>query len=143
MNAQAKFALPWVIVGVAVAYVMYLGLTTTWQYYVLVDECGMQAEQWRGKRLRVNGKVEKDSLHISQDRRTASFILSGDKHQIPVRCSGPLPDNLADCMDVVVEGVLQDDGHLQGQRVITRCASKYAPKDSSSPAPVQRAQSPY
>jgi len=32
---------------------------------------------------------------------------------------------------VVVEGVLQDDGHLQGQRVITRCASKYAPRDKS------------
>jgi len=31
----------------------------------------------------------------------------------------------------VVEGVLQEDGFLQAQRVITRCASKYAPKDNS------------
>jgi len=120
-------------VGAAVIlYVAFLGLSTTWQYYVLVDECQEQSGQFSGKRLRVSGRVARGSLSISEDRRKTCFLLAGDTHQIPVECGGPLPDNLAECIDVVVEGVLQEDGHLQGQKVITRCASKYAPKDNSS-----------
>jgi len=40
---------------------------------------------------------------------------------------GNAADNLAENMDVVVEGTLQDDG-IRGYKVITRCASKYEPK---------------
>ena len=39
---------------------------------------------------------------------------------------GPLPDNLAEEMEVVVEGSLEPSGCLRGDRVLTRCASKYA-----------------
>ncbi len=142
MNAKVKLALAGAVIAIVVVYLTFLGLSTTWQYYLLVDECQGQVDQFRGKRLRVSGRVEKGSLHISPDRREASFRLCGDKHKLPVSCLGPLPDNLADCMDVVVEGVLQDDGHLQGQKVITRCASKYAPKDHSAPGQAKEFRSP-
>jgi len=128
MIINAKLALPVALLAGVVFYLAFLGYSTTWQYYMLVDECEPQVSQFQGKRLRVSGRVASKSLQISADRRTASFVLCGDKHEMPVRCSGPLPDNLTDCMEVVVEGVLQGDGHLRGQRVITRCASKYAPQ---------------
>lgn len=131
MNGAMKLALAGTISAAVILYVAFLGLSTTWQYYVLVDECQEQADGFRGKRLRVSGRVAHGSLSISEDRRKTCFFLAGDRHQIWVDCAGPLPDNLADCIDVVVEGVLQEDGHLQGQKVITRCASKYAPKDNS------------
>lgn len=115
-----------------VAYLAVLGLSNTWQYYVLVDECHAQRSQLQGKRLRVSGRVASGSLHITEDRREASFLLDGEIHQIAVLCTGPLPDNLNERMEVVVEGVLQADGQLRGQRVITRCASKYAPGDKST-----------
>jgi cytochrome c-type biogenesis protein CcmE len=134
MNAKMKLLLAGMIIAVVVVYVTYLGQSSSWQYYLVVDECQAQAERFTGKRLRVAGRIATGSLHISQDRRQATFVLSGDMQQIPVNCSGLLPDNLADSMDVVVEGTLQGDGHLQGQRVITRCASKYAPKDNTGSA---------
>jgi cytochrome c-type biogenesis protein CcmE len=130
MNGKVKLVLAGTVMAIAVSYVAFLGLSTTWEYYLLVDECGGQVDKFRGKRLRVSGRVEKGSLYISPDRRETSFRLAGDKYSFAVSCSGPLPDNLADCMDVVVEGELRGDGHLRGQRVITRCASKYAPKES-------------
>ena len=40
-----------------------------------------------------------------------------------------MPDNLAEDIDVVVEGTLQAN-ELLGDKVITRCASKYQPADS-------------
>ncbi len=132
MNAKVKLAVAGTVIAVVVVYVAFLGLSSSWQYYVLVDECASQVDQFRGKRLRVNGHVVKGSLQISADRREASFRLNGAKHEFSVTCAGPLPDNLADGMDVVVEGVLQNDTHLQGQKVITRCASKYAAKAVAS-----------
>jgi cytochrome c-type biogenesis protein CcmE len=131
MNGKIKLALAGTISVVVVLYLTSLFLSTSWQYYLLVDECREQPGRFYGKRLRVSGKVAGRSLTISVDRRKASFVLAGHNHQIRVNCSGPLPDNLSENIDVVVEGVLQEDGHLQGQRVITRCASKYAPKDNS------------
>jgi cytochrome c-type biogenesis protein CcmE len=128
MHAKATLAIAGVVAAGALLYVAFLSVSTTWQYYVLVDECQEQADHFRGKRLRVSGRVATGSLSVAPDRRSAFFVLAGAAHQIPVTCSGPLPDNLAENIDVVVEGTLQDDDHLQGQRVITRCASKYAPK---------------
>jgi cytochrome c-type biogenesis protein CcmE len=43
-------------------------------------------------------------------------------------CRCALPDNLAENIDVVVEGMLQAD-EIHGDKVITRCASKYQPAD--------------
>jgi cytochrome c-type biogenesis protein CcmE len=51
-----------------------------------------------------------------------------------------LPDNLAEKMAMVVEGRLDDSGTLHGDKVLTRCASKYQsqPRDDSN----QTAQRP-
>jgi cytochrome c-type biogenesis protein CcmE len=48
----------------------------------------------------------------------------GTTHHLHVMCDCRLPDNLAEDMDVVVEGTLHADC-IRGDRVITRCASKY------------------
>lgn len=132
MGTAARLTLAGAVCAAMLLYLAYLGFSTTWQYYVLVDECGAEAGRFSGKRLRVSGKVAPGTLAITEDRRQACFHLVGDTHRIPVRCAGPLPDNLAECIDVVVEGILQEDGQLQGHKVITRCASKYAPKGQES-----------
>jgi cytochrome c-type biogenesis protein CcmE len=111
----------------------YLGASSSWQYYVLVDECVVHADQLRGKRLRVSGRVAVGTLNPAPDRRGATFVLEGEAHRVSVCYPGALPDNLAEGRDVVVEGALKDDGHLQGETIITRCASKYAPAEPARP----------
>ncbi len=76
--------------------------------------------------MRVSGKVALGSLDVATDRRQATFKLCGNGGELPVRCVGPLPDNLAEDMEVVVEGQLDESGLLQGDQLLTRCASKYA-----------------
>jgi cytochrome c-type biogenesis protein CcmE len=129
MSINAKLAIGVLAMGAAIAYIAYLGASTSWKYYVLVDECAVGAEQFRGKQLRVSGVVAPGSLKIAGDRRQAEFVLRGDEHRLPVVCGGPLPDNLAESVHVVVEGTLQSDNSLRGERVLTRCASKYAAED--------------
>lgn len=131
MNRPFRIATASAVIAAVIGYVAYLGASSSWRYYVVVDECVAEADRLAGKRLRVSGRVVPGTLAVSGDRRSASFRLSGHESAIPVQCNGTLPDNLKEEMDIVVEGILQPDGRLRGDRVITRCASKYAPKDAS------------
>jgi cytochrome c-type biogenesis protein CcmE len=125
MSVNAKLIAGATVVAAMVAYVAYLGASSSYQYYVLVDECVADADVLHGKRVRVSGRVATDSLVISDDRGRAEFVLQGEREKIVVTCTGLLPDNLAEGLDVVVEGTLQDAAGLEGDKVLTRCASKY------------------
>ena len=82
-------------------------------------------------RIRVSGKVAAESLHVADDGRQAAFSLQGRRHRLPVVCPGPLPDRLAEGIDVVVEGRLDASGCLRGEKIVTRCASKYESRATS------------
>lgn len=125
MSPHAKLALGAVIIAGAATYLAYLGASTTWQYYLLVDECAQRQVELVGHRMRVSGQVAPETLQLSIDRRLATFVLSGTQSKLPVSCQGPLPDNLAEGIEVVVEGTLERGGLLRGEKVMTRCASKY------------------
>ena len=132
MLPSAKLAVGAAVMALATAYLAYLGAATSWRYYVLVDECAQAGDTFRGVRLRVSGHVAAETLVVQQDRQLATFTLLGTQSKLRVSCPGPLPDNLAEGMDVVVEGTMHQGGLLQGERVLTRCASKYqADKDGS------------
>ena len=64
---------------------------------------------------------------MENDRRRASFTLAGEKEgaNLKVDCRGPLPDNLAEGIAVLVEGRIDDGGVLHGEKVLTRCDGKY------------------
>ncbi|HUT12523.1 MAG TPA: cytochrome c maturation protein CcmE [Thermoguttaceae bacterium] len=143
MTTGRKLAIGGLVVGGVTAYMAYVGASASWQYYLTADECVADAEALRGDRIRVSGKVAADSLTIAADRTQAEFLLEGTRERLRVICAGPLPDNLAENVEVVVEGRLEDSGLLRGSKVLTRCASKYQSQDSrasSHPAEPSRAE---
>jgi cytochrome c-type biogenesis protein CcmE len=125
MLTQMKLMIGALVCALATAYLAYLGASQSWQYYMLVDECVQESATIAGQRLRVSGHVAPESLVVQSDRSQATFTLKGQRSSLIVSCRGPLPDNLAADMDVVVEGTLTSDGLLRGEKVLTRCASKY------------------
>jgi cytochrome c-type biogenesis protein CcmE len=129
MTTGTRFAIGGAIIAAATSYVAYLGAATSWQYYVTVDECAADASSLLGRPLRVNGRIASQSLQINPERNQARFILQGAEQAIETTCVGPLPDNLAEDLDVVVEGRLESASVLRGRKVLTRCASKYRTKE--------------
>ena len=140
MTTGSKLALAAVIAIGTTAYVAYSAASSGWQYYLSVDECMASDAPRLGDRIRVNGTIAKETLQIAADRTEASFALAGTERNLPVVCPGPLPDNLRDGLQVVVEGTLDESGILRGEKVLTRCASKYAsppgaPEAQADPPP--------
>ena len=134
MGMRTKLLLCSALITASIGYAVYLGASNSWQYYLQVDECLGQADQFRGKRLRLSGCVAADSLKTSPEYRQANFVLEGNEHRLQVCYRGTIPDNLAEGREVVVEGTLGGDDHFECETLITRCASKYAPKDTSNRA---------
>jgi cytochrome c-type biogenesis protein CcmE len=130
MSTGKKLAIAGLVVAGVTAYMAYLGASSSWQYYMTVHECVENASQVAGRRIRVSGTIVPGSLVVAPDRQEARFSLSEAGSQLAVVCKGPLPDDLSatKSMDVVVEGRLGDPSTLQGDKLITRCASKYDAK---------------
>ena len=128
MSPGLKLTAGALLMAAAIGYLAYLGAASSWQYYLSVDEAVADGAHLLGKRIRVSGRVRTGSLRIVDDRRHATFDLAGELHTLHATCRCTLPDNLAEGIDVVVEGTLQADG-IHGDKVITRCASKYQPMD--------------
>jgi cytochrome c-type biogenesis protein CcmE len=128
-----------VIVGIT-AYMAYLGASSSWQYYVTVKECIENAKDMSGQRIRISGSIAPGSLLIASDRQEARFSLIESGSKLAVVCKGPLPDDLSPdkSTDVVVEGRLADDQTFRGEKLITRCASKYDAKAKQPDAVADR-----
>jgi cytochrome c-type biogenesis protein CcmE len=126
MGTGRTLALGAGVIAVATAYWALSGAAATWQYYLTVDECVDRAAQIVGSRLRIHGTVGPETLQIDRSRRQASFVLAGERGCMHVICTGTLPDNLAEGMEVVVEGQLERRDLVRGHKVMTKCASKYA-----------------
>ena len=84
-----------------------------------------------GSRLRVHGRVDTGSLQIDRQKQQATFRLASDTQSLNVTCSGTIPDNLAEGMEVVVEGQLDSPVHVRGYKLMTKCSSKYASQGTS------------
>ena len=131
MTSGMRLAIGGTVIAFATAYLGYCGAASSWQYYLTVDECLSDVAVYGGVRLRVSGTIASDSLSIDSHRTHATFALRGTTEDLPVTFSGLLPDNLAEEMEVVVEGQIVRD-QLQAERVLTRCASKYAPSQQTA-----------
>ena len=132
MTTGRKLAVASMLVAVAIVYLTYLGAAESWQYYLTVDECLNDVSLHGGTCLRINGKVARGSLQIAPGRRQVDFTLQGAKGSLAVTFSGTIPDNLAENMDVVVEGRFENETQLHADKILTRCASKYQSKNPST-----------
>ena len=131
MTTSKRLALGGIIVFAVTAYMAYVGASTSWKYYVTADECVDDAVTLAHQRVRVSGRVDPGSLQITPDRSQAHFSLAGTHNSLHVVCRCLIPDNLAEGMEVVVEGRLDSGGLLCGEKVLTRCASKYESVETS------------
>ena len=140
MSTGKKLVIAGLVIAGVTAYMAYLGASASWRYYMTVQECVENATQVAGQRIRVSGTILPGSLVIAPDRQEARFALGEAGSSLPVVCKGPLPDDLSPAknMDVVVEGHLEGSCTLKGDKLITKCASKYSAQKKEPAATADR-----
>jgi len=128
-NKTLKIGLTTVVLLLAFAGLLRSTLRDGTEYYKHVDEVMIEPEQWYGKKLQLHGFVVKDSVLRRRDSLDYKFQVETNGHVVPATYSGIVPDTFKGEAEVVLKGVLTQDGfQVEPNGVMAKCPSKYEPK---------------
>jgi cytochrome c-type biogenesis protein CcmE len=120
---------PWLFLGfvvIAGGVVMTQFLTSAIDYYCNVDEIGVKEQCSGDRRVRIQGRVEQDSLVRGGNGGIESFTIAFNGKEMPVdyRNGAALPDLFQECIPVVVAGKLTN-GAFEGSTVDVKHSNEY------------------
>ena len=97
-------------------------LTSAIDYYCNVDEVGVKEGCDAGRRLRIQGVVDENS--VQNDGVVTSFSVSFNGATMPVRYDGEPGGIFKECIPVVVHGIVED-GVFLGDRIEVKHSNEY------------------
>jgi cytochrome c-type biogenesis protein CcmE len=132
MSRRLKFLTGGALIALALAYLIYAGVTQSAVYFVTPAE--LRAAPVVGKSYRLGGMVVPGSLVWEPQTLNLRFTLSDGQAVIPVRHRGTPPDLFGEGRGAVVEGRWQQDGHFQATLILAKHSEEYkAPHGTSQP----------
>ena len=132
MRRHRKFLVGGAIIALALAYLIYAGVTQSAVYFVTPAE--LQAAPVSGKAYRLGGMVVPGTLTWDAPTLALAFSLSDGKATVPVRHRGTPPDLFGEGRGAVVEGRWTKDGYFDASLILAKHSEEYkAPHDASQP----------
>jgi cytochrome c-type biogenesis protein CcmE len=127
---KPKFLVGGAVILLALAYMIYAGVTQSVVYFVTPSELG--AAPVAGKAYRLGGMVQPGSLTWEPKTLALSFSLSDGRATIPVRHKGTPPDLFGEGRGAVVEGSWSPEGYFRSTHIMAKHSEEYkAPHDTS------------
>ena len=144
MRVKPRFLIGGGLIVGAIAYLIVIGIRSTSEYYLTVDEAQAREGELLGQAVRVAGRVKSGSISWEPATLTLGFAIgplpppdgsavqkvsSQPPQEFKVLCKGqPKPDMFSEGRDVIVEGRMTSHHFISASQVMTSCPSKYAPK---------------
>ena len=124
-NNKTRLVLLALVLGLALAYLVYAAFPGNTLYYLTVDEFLANEQDVDGKSVRVVGKLVPDSFQRASGTIRASFAIAGQGQALNATYDGVLPDLFFNPhSDIVLEGTFGDDV-FHTEAVIVKCPSKF------------------
>jgi cytochrome c-type biogenesis protein CcmE len=144
MRIKPRFLIGGGLIVAAIAYLIVIGIRSTSEYYLTVNEAAARQGELLNQPIRIAGRVQPGTIKWDPASLSLAFAIApppaqdGAKlepvstHPIPVIsvvCKGqPKPDMFAAGRDVIVEGRLTSRNFVNADQVLTSCPSKYRAK---------------
>jgi len=127
---RRKFLAGGVLIALALAYMIYSGVTQSAVYFVTPSE--LLVSPITGKAYRLGGLVAPGSLAWEPTSLNLSFTLTDGKSTVPVRHRGTPPDLFGEGRGAVVEGSWAPDGYFKATLIMAKHSEEYqAPHDGA------------
>ena len=149
MPKKLRFVIGVSLVVAAIGYLIITAVRNTAEYYLTVSEAKARQAELSGQMVRVAGRVVPGTVQWDPSSLTLKFAITepppgNDQPGVttiaatalaPARFTvvsrgQPKPDMFAPGRDVIVEGLLMQNGGIQARQVLTSCPSKYSPKEN-------------
>ncbi|MCL5985812.1 MAG: cytochrome c maturation protein CcmE [Actinobacteria bacterium] len=119
-----KFIIGGIILMGLVAYLIFLGVSSSSVYYLTVAEAVEKGSEQQ-RNFRIDGAVKPGTIIWDAKAVTLKFEITDGEKSIPVVYRDVAPDNFVDGAKVVVEGKMQSEGTFLARKIMTKCPSKY------------------
>ena len=126
---KPKFVVGIVVLALALAYMIYAGVTQSAVYFVTPSE--LRAAPKPGKAYRLGGMVEKGSVEWKPASLDLSFQISDGQTRVPVRHHGTPPDLFGEGRGAVVEGRWTSEGYFQATQILAKHSEEYKAPDGT------------
>lgn len=129
--ANRRFLVGLLGVAAAVVYLGWTGVTETMVYYLtpaeLIDRIA-EDDSFAGSPVKIGGKVVEGSHHRTEGELLHVFVvedLVDPSARFQVEYRDAVPDTFSDEAEVVLEGILRDDGVFEANTLLTKCGSRF------------------
>ncbi len=121
----------WIVAGLIAVFIclsIFMGKNEgSVQYYMTVSEYLDRQPKYEGKKIKLAGRVQLNSLKSKAGNY--DFVVEDLGREISVSYSGMAPDTFKEGSEVVVEGLGSKDAHFVATGLMAKCASKYKAGD--------------
>ena len=130
MNGRRrKFIAGGAVIALALAYMIYAGVTQSAVYFVTPSE--LQSAPVVGKAYRLGGMVVAGSLKWEPRTLDLTFSLADGRATVPVRHKGTPHDLFGEGRGAVVEGRWEPGGYFKSSLILAKHSEEYkAPHDA-------------
>jgi cytochrome c-type biogenesis protein CcmE len=124
-----KFCIAGGVIGLAVAYLVLVGLHGTTVYFLTVSELQAKGPAAQNQMVRVSGNLVPGSLGRDASGLGISFSIADASATRPLEVTykgGQVPDIIGDNIEIVAEGKLDGQGTFAATNVLAKCPSRLA-----------------
>jgi cytochrome c-type biogenesis protein CcmE len=124
-NKKTKFIVGGVIIALAIASLIYIGVQNSAAYFFTVDELYAKGPAIENQIVRVSGKVDAATIDFNNRDLLLKFEVTSETGQrLPVIFNGPKPDQMREGAEAIVEGKY-DGQAFTAQSLMLKCPSRY------------------
>jgi cytochrome c-type biogenesis protein CcmE len=149
-GGRVKFVVGFLLMAVAVVYLIASSTRATAQYYLTVDELAAKGDSILGRDLKISGAVDGETIAYDPETLTLRFTIAnvpGDLDEIEaagglaevlhqavsdpnvrrlqVVYIGVKPDLLRDEAQAILTGRMGEDGVFQASELLLKCPTRY------------------
>jgi len=135
MSRRGKFIAGALVIGAALAYLIYAGVSQSVVYFVTPSE--LKARPISGKAYRLGGLVAPGSIKWDPRSLDLTFTLTDGITSVPVRHKGTPPDLFAEGRGAVVEGTWSNEGYFRALTILAKHSEEYKAPTQGPPAGYQ------
>ncbi len=149
-GGRVKFIIGFLLMAVAVIYLIASSTQAAAQYYLTVDELAAKGDSILGRDLKISGAVDGDTITYDPETLTLRFTIANvpgdldeiekagglaevlhravsdpDTRRLQVVYVGPRPDLLRNEAQAILTGRMGDAGVFQASELLLKCPTRY------------------
>lgn len=130
MTKNKKIIAGLILIASAIGIMLFASVPSAGGKEISITELVNDGKQYKGEYVVTQGLLAAESVQWNSDEIELEFqIYDENDVRLPVFYPGIKPDNFSEDVIVIVDGIMNEKGVFEAERLQTKCPSKYEGED--------------